>query len=113
MVALQSHKDAVQRLSKVPGYGVHSAQQVIAEVGPEAVMFPSAEQMSSCVGTCPEREESAGVSKGHAPHFEPSGQCCREVQRDRIRSTLPSSEASPRTCNLDIKLHSPRPAAQA
>jgi transposase len=67
-VALQSHEDAVQRLSKVPGYGVHSAQQVIAEVGPQAATFPSAEQMSSWVGTCPGREESAGVSNtDHSP----------------------------------------------
>lgn len=61
--ALQAHQDAVQRLAKVPGYGVNSAQQVIAEVGPRAATFPSAEQMSSWVGTCPGREESAGVSK--------------------------------------------------
>jgi transposase len=44
-------------------YGVHSAQQVIAEVGPRAATFPSAKQMSSWVGTCPGREESAGISK--------------------------------------------------
>jgi transposase len=61
--ALQSHEEVVQRLAEVPGYGVHSAQQVIAEVGPRAATFPSAEQMSSWVGTCPGREESAGISK--------------------------------------------------
>ena len=53
------------RLAEVPGYGVDSAQQVIAEVGPAAATFPSPEQLSSWVGTCPGREESAEVSKNN------------------------------------------------
>jgi transposase len=31
---LKSHQDAVERLAEVPGLGVDSAQQIIAEVGP-------------------------------------------------------------------------------
>jgi len=61
--ALRPFHEAVQRLAEVPGYGVDSAQQVIAEVGPQAATFPSAAQMASWVGTCPGREESAEVSK--------------------------------------------------
>ena len=63
--ALHGYQDAVLRLAEVPGYGVDSAQQVIAEVGPTAAVFPSAEQLSSWVGTCPGREESAEVSKNN------------------------------------------------
>ena len=63
--ALHGYHDAVLRLAEVPGYGVDSAQQVIAEVGPAAATFPSAEQLSSWVGTCPGREESAEVSKNN------------------------------------------------
>ena len=63
--ALRAHQDAVLRLAEVPGYGVDSAQQVIAEVGPAAATFPSSEQLSSWVGTCPGREESAEVSKNN------------------------------------------------
>jgi len=63
--ALRKHGDAVQRLAVIPGYGVDSAQQVIAEVGPQAATFPSAGQLSSWVGCCPGREESAGVSKSN------------------------------------------------
>ena len=37
---LQPHQDAVQRLAEVPGLGVDSAQQIIAEVGPTARPFP-------------------------------------------------------------------------
>jgi transposase len=39
--ALQSHQDAVVRLAAVPGLGVDSAQQIIAELGPKATTFPS------------------------------------------------------------------------
>src|SRR5205085_8595941 len=63
--ALHDYHDAVLRLAEVPGFGVDSAQQVVAEVGPQAATFPSAEQLSSWVGTCPGREESAEVSKNN------------------------------------------------
>jgi len=60
---LQPHQDAVERLAVVPGLGVDSAQQIIAEVGSNAATFPSAEKLSSWVGACPGKEESAGVNR--------------------------------------------------
>jgi transposase len=60
--ALRQHEDSVRRLAQVPGLGADSAQQMIAEVGPQAATFPSADQMASWVGCCPGREESAEVS---------------------------------------------------
>src|SRR5437879_66234 len=62
---LGQHPAAVERLAEVPGLGVDSAQQIIAEVGATAATFPSAKQLSSWVGACPGDEESAGVSKSH------------------------------------------------
>jgi transposase len=62
---LHPHQDAVQRLAEVPGFGVDSAQQIIAEVGPAAATFPSAKCLSSWVGACPGDEESAGVNYSH------------------------------------------------
>jgi transposase len=62
---LHPHQDAVQRLAEVPGFGVDSAQQIIAEVGPTAATFPSAKCLSSWVGACPGDEESAGVNYSH------------------------------------------------
>src|SRR5438128_3514111 len=59
---LHQHQDAVQRLAEVPGLGVDSAQQIIAEVGAKAATFPSAKNLSSWVGACPGEEESAGVN---------------------------------------------------
>jgi transposase len=66
---LRRHQDAVQRLAAVPGLGVDSAQQIIAEVGPEAATFPAPKQLASWVGVCPGAEESAGVSYSRrSPH---------------------------------------------
>src|SRR6516162_2312956 len=39
---LSAHEQAVKRLAEIPGLGVDSAQQIIAEVGPQAATFPSA-----------------------------------------------------------------------
>jgi transposase len=57
--AMKPHQDAVIRLAEVPGLGVDSAQQVIAEVGVKASTFPSAAEFTSWVGTCPGKDESA------------------------------------------------------
>jgi transposase len=62
---LRPYQDQVQRLAEVPGLGVDSAQQIIAEVGPTAATFPSAGNLSSWVGACPGDDESAGVSHSH------------------------------------------------
>jgi transposase len=59
---LRQHQDAVQRLAEVPGLGVDSAQQIIAEVGAKAATFASAKNLSSWVGACPGEEESAEVN---------------------------------------------------
>ena len=57
--AMQPHQEAVIRLAEVPGLGVDSAQQVIAEIGVQASTFPSAQELSSWVGICPGKQESA------------------------------------------------------
>src|SRR6266403_1385165 len=62
---LSQHQDAVERLAEVPGLGVDSAQQIIAEVGPTAATFPSEKCLSSWVGACPGDDESAGVNYSH------------------------------------------------
>jgi transposase len=57
--AMKPHQEAVMRLAEVPGLGVDSAQQIIAEVGAQASTFPSAAELTSWVGTCPGKDESA------------------------------------------------------
>ena len=66
---LRQQQEAVERLAAVPGLGVDSAQQIIAEVGPTAGTFPSAKQLASWVGSCPGNDESAGVNYSRrSPH---------------------------------------------
>ena len=62
---LSQHHEAVLRLAEVPGLGVDSAQQIIAEVGATAATFPSAKHLASWVGACSGEEESAGVNYSH------------------------------------------------
>ncbi|MCA1584639.1 MAG: transposase [Acidobacteria bacterium] len=62
---LAAHHDAVQRLAEVPGLGVDSAQQIIAEVGVTAATFPSPKHLASWMGACPGNEESAGINYSH------------------------------------------------
>jgi transposase len=62
---LAAHHDAVQRLAEIPGLGVDSAQQIIAEVGATAATFPSPKHLASWMGACPGNEESAGVNYSH------------------------------------------------
>src|SRR5258708_4555714 len=73
---LSQHQDAVERLAEVPGLGVDSAQQIIAEVGPTAATFPSEKCLSSWVGACPGDDESAGANYSHR---SPSGN--RQMRR--------------------------------
>jgi len=60
---LKEHQDKVQRVAEVPGFGVDSALQMIAEVGPAAEAFASEKALASWVGVCPGDEQSAGESK--------------------------------------------------
>jgi len=59
---LRAHQEAVERLAAVPGLGVDSAQQIIAEVGPTAATFATAKRLASWVGACPGHDESAGIN---------------------------------------------------
>lgn len=47
-------KDTLIRLAEVPGLGIDSAQQVIAEVGVTVSTFSSAADFTLWVGTAPE-----------------------------------------------------------
>jgi transposase len=56
---LKKHEAAVLRLARMPGFGVDSAQQIIAEVGERAEAFPTASQFCSWAGVCPGTQQSA------------------------------------------------------
>jgi transposase len=106
---LQEHQDAVQRLAEVPGLGVSSAVQIMADVGPRAEVFDSAKELSSWVGVCPGSEESAGESKStRSPKgnrnmrrlLNPAAQAAVKMKGSIFEITFPEGRALPgtRTC---------------
>ena len=60
--ALQGWEPAIRRLVEIPGISHVAAQQIVAEVGPEASAFLAPEKLASWVGVCPGTQESAEVS---------------------------------------------------
>src|SRR6267143_1574675 len=92
---LSQHQHAVQRLAEVPGLGVDSAQQIIAEVGATAATFPSEKCLSSWVGACPGNDESAGVNYSHR---SPKG----NRQMRRILNHAANAAARSKGSNFEI-----------
>jgi transposase len=87
--AMKPHQEAVMRLAEVPGLGVDSAQQIIAEVGVQASTFPSAAELTSWVGTCPGKDESA--EENHSSRSAKGNKYLRRVLNQAARRhTLPS-----------------------
>ena len=60
--AMKEHVAALHRLTKIPGVDLYAAQDLLAEIGPRALAFPSAEQFVSWVGVCPGSQESAEIN---------------------------------------------------
>ena len=63
--AMKEHVATLHRLSKIPGVDLYAAQELVAEIGPKAAAFASAEQFASWVGVCPGSQQSAGVNYSH------------------------------------------------
>jgi transposase len=59
---MQEHNPVLVRLTSIPGVKLYAAQELVAEIGPRAAAFPSAEQFASWVGLCPGSNQSAGVN---------------------------------------------------
>ena len=112
---LAEHHEAVQRLAEVPGLGVDSAQQIIAEVGATAATFPSPKHLASWMGACPGTEESAGKNyshrcpKGNRQMRRPeSGRQCRgEGEGHHLRDRLSPARPAPRPRASHRRDHSP------
>lgn len=63
--AMKDHIAALHRLSGIPGIDLGAAQELLAEIGPKATAFATAENFTSWVGVCPGSQESAGVNYSH------------------------------------------------
>lgn len=56
-------KEAVERLSAIPGIKQRAAQNIIAEIGADMSRFASAQHLASWAGVCPGNHASAGKRK--------------------------------------------------
>lgn len=84
--ALKKHQDAVVRLAKVPGFGVDSAQQMIAEVGMDAEAFSSAGEFASWVGVCPGSDVSA--EENHSSHCPKGNRYVRRLLSEAAHAAV-------------------------
>jgi transposase len=84
--AMEQHQQAVKRLAEVPGFGVNSAQQVIAEVGVQAGSFASAAHLASWAGTCPGKEESA--EKNHSSRCAKGNRYFRRILNQAAQAAV-------------------------
>jgi transposase len=60
--AMHYYLPALVRLAKMPGVDLYAAQELLAEIGPKAAAFPTADNFAGWVGICPGSKESAGVN---------------------------------------------------
>jgi transposase len=113
---LAAHHDAVQRLAEVPGLGVDSAQQIIAEVGATAATFPFPQAPCLLDGRLPRqrgecrRELQPPVSQRQSPDAarpQSGCQCRGQGQGDNLRRRLPPNRPTPRPCSGDRGHHPP------
>ena len=58
---------AVELLCTIPGVGRRSAQNILAEIGPDMSVFPSARHLASWGGQCPGNDRSAGKQRSGRP----------------------------------------------
>jgi transposase len=84
--AMEQHQQAVTRLAQVPGFGLNSAQQVIAEVGVQASTFASAAHLASWAGTCPGKEESA--EKNHSSRCAKGNRYLRRILNQAAQAAV-------------------------
>jgi transposase len=54
---------AIAKVATLPGFDQRSAQNVVAEIGADMDVFPSAQHLASWAGVCPGNHESAGKRK--------------------------------------------------
>jgi len=60
---MRPFEEQVKRLDSIAGVGERSAQTIIAEIGTDMSVFPTANHLASWAGMCPGNNESAGKKK--------------------------------------------------
>ena len=66
---MRPFQPAIQRVMTIPGVGLRTAQNVLAEIGTDMSRFPTDQHLASWAAICPGNRESAGKRKsGHTNH---------------------------------------------
>lgn len=60
---MSGYERQLELLDTIGGVGRRSAENILAEIGPDMSQFPSADDLVSWVGLCPGRNESAGKQR--------------------------------------------------
>jgi len=60
---MRPFEKALVAIDEIPGIGIRTAEQIIAEIGVDMSRFPTAEHLASWAGLCPGNDESAGKRK--------------------------------------------------
>jgi transposase len=61
--AMAPFAEAAARLRDIPGVGAQTAQVIVAEIGTDMTVFPSAGHLASWAGVCPGNDQSAGKQR--------------------------------------------------
>jgi transposase IS116/IS110/IS902 family protein len=64
---MQPFEVQIQQLCEIPGMDVTSVNELLAEIGVDMEVFPTAEHLTSWAGLAPGNNESAGKKKAHTP----------------------------------------------
>lgn len=83
---LQQHQKAVVRVARIPGFGLVSAQQLIAEVGHDAAAFPSPGEFCSWIGVCPGSDVSA--EENHNSHSPKGNRFVRRILAEAAQAAV-------------------------
>jgi len=60
---MRNYDKVLERLDTIPGIGRRSAENLLAEIGPEMNQFPSADDLVSWAALCPGKDKSAGKQR--------------------------------------------------
>lgn len=60
-------EDRIRQLCEVPGMDTTSVRELLAEIGVDMEVFPTADHLKSWAGLAPGNNESAGKKKAHTP----------------------------------------------
>jgi len=98
---MQNYQQEVRRLVEIPGIGATAAQEILAEIGPQASAFPSAPQLASWVGVCPgPRRAPARIIPAAPPKGTAS---CAESYAKRLkRRPAPTAATCKRSSNASL-----------